>query len=178
MLFSDSDIKHPVRKAGLDLVEPGAGRHRRRNRHNPVIGLGRRRQPLRKHRSVAWRVANRFLLRAGDHIEFRHGMIFFRGRTGKRMALALFGDNMNQNRSTRMPVPDVLQNRQKMRHVMTVDRPDMKKPKLAENRIATDQVTRRLAGASRRTLNLGRKPACHLSHQIADRMERLRGDET
>ena len=178
MLLGDPDIEHPVGKPRPDLVEPGAGRHRCRDRDNPVIRLRRGHQPLRKHRRVAWRVADRFLLRAGNDVEFRNSVIFFGGRAGKGMALALFGHHMNQHRPTRVPVANVFQHRQKMRHVMAVNRPDMKKAKLAEHRIATDQITCRLAGAPRRAFDLGRKAACHLAHQITDRVERLRCDQT
>ena len=54
----------------------------------------------------------------------------------------------------------------------------MQKAELAEDRIATDQVTSSLAGAPRCALDLGREPAGHLAHQVTDRMERLRGDQT
>ena len=177
MLFGDPDIEHPVGKSCLHLVEAGSGRHRRGDGDNPVIGFGGRHQTLREDRGVARRVAGGLLLRSGDDVEFRHRMVFLGRRTRKRMPLALLRHHMDQNRAARVAVANVLQHRQQMRHVMAVNRADVKKTKLAEHRIAADQVARRFTGAPRRALDLGREPACHLAHQVADRMEGFGGNQ-
>ena len=157
MLLGDADIKDPVGKALLHLVETGARGHGSGNRNNLVILFGSRHQPLGKDRGIAWRITGRFLLGTGDHIEFGHRMVFFGGRAGKGMALALFRDNMDQNGATCMAVPDVFQHRQKMRHVMPVNRANMQKAQLAEDRIAANQIARGLAGTARGTLYFGRE---------------------
>ena len=178
MLFGDADIKHPVRETRLHLVDASAGRHRRSDGNDPVVGLGLGDQAVGEDRSIARGVAGRLVLRSGNHIEFRNSVVFLCRRSGKGMALALFGDDMDEHRTARMAVTDVLQHRQQMRHVMAVDRTDMEESQLAEDRIAADQVAGSLAGAPRRALDLGREPAGHLAHQVTDRMERLGGDQT
>ena len=178
MLFGDADIKNAPRKPCLHLVEAGSRWHCRSDRHDLVVRFGSCHQPIGKHRGVARGVASSLVLRSGDDIEFRDSVIFFGRRPGKGMSLAFLGDHMDQNRPTRMAVADVFQNRKKMRHVMAVDRANVKKAKLAEHRIAADQVTSSLTRASRGALDLGREPTGNLAHQVTDRMKRLRGDET
>ena len=91
--------------------------------------------------------------------------------------MTFFSDNMNQYRPMRARITKIFQNRQQMRHIMSVNWSNMGKAKLAENRICAHQVTRRIFGTPRPPFNFCRKMAGYFAHQIADRMIRLRSDE-
>ena len=73
--------------------------------------------------------------RAGDNIEFGNSMVFFCRWSSKRMPMTFFSDNMNQYRPMRARITKIFQNRQQMRHIMSVNWSNMGKAKLAENRI-------------------------------------------
>ena len=177
MLFGNANIENPTWKTGLDLVKTGTRWHRRRNRHNLWINFSSSDQAIGKNRCIAWQIATRFLLRAGDNIELGNSMIFFCRWSRKRMPMSFFSNNMNQYRPMRSRVPKIFQNRQQMRHIMPVNWSDMGKAKLAENRICTHQVARGIFGSPRRPFDFCRKMTGNFAHQITDRMIRLRGNK-
>ena len=80
MLLGDADVEGPVGKDRLDLVQPGARRHRRGDGDDLLVARHFRLQRLGEHRGVGRRAAARALvLLARDDVELDHAMIFVGG---------------------------------------------------------------------------------------------------
>ena len=129
-------------------------------------------QALGEHLGVGRRVGLRLGLRAGDDVELDDAVIFVGGCFGRRIALALLGDDMDQDRPV-VGVAHVLQDRQQMVEIVAVDRADIVEAELLEQRAAGDQAAgiflERAARASRR--NFGRR----LGELLADLAQRAIG---
>ena len=122
MLLGDADIEAAFREALGELVEAGARRHRRGDRDDLAVGLGLGDQRLGEHRLVGRRVGDRLALLAGDDVELDHAVILVGARLGRRIALALLGHDMDQDRLVEAAVAGVLQHRQQMVEVVKIGR--------------------------------------------------------
>ena len=145
MLLGDAHVEAPPRKPLGEEVEPGAVRHRRRHRDDPLVALRLADQRLREDLGVGWRVRRLLLLRARHHVELRHPVVLVARRLRRGVALALPGQRMDQHRpvAARLHRP---QDRHQLLHVVPVDRPDIGEAQLLEQRAADrhalDQVAR------------------------------------
>ncbi len=92
-------------------------------------------EALAEHVLVGRRVRLGLGLGAGGDVEFDHRVIFVGGRFRRAVALALLGHDMNQDRAG-LHVADVLQHRQQMVEIVTVDRADIIEAELLEQRAA------------------------------------------
>ena len=91
-----------VGKAFGEQVEAGAGRHGGGDGDDLVVALAPRRSGCRRrpwYRRARWRLA--LGLRAGDDVELGDAVIFVGGGLGRRVALALLGHDMDQDRAAR-----------------------------------------------------------------------------
>ena len=111
MLFGNANIKNSRRKTFLNLVQTSSRRHRSGDGNNAVILLCSVDQRLGKDRGVAGNICCGLLLCAGDHVKFRHGMVFFGRWAGKGMPPALFSDDMYQHRPGYIAITQIFQNR-------------------------------------------------------------------
>ena len=112
MLLGDADVEGPRRKPGLHVVDAGAVRHGGGDGDDPRIGLGLAHQRLAEDRGIARRARLRFRLRTGRHVELGDAMILVGGLLRRRVALALDGHAVDQDRPGR-PRPGSAQHRQR-----------------------------------------------------------------
>ena len=73
-------------------------------------------------------------------------MVLVVGCLGGRVALALLGDDMHQNRPARH-IADVFEHRQQVVEIVTVDRPDVIKAELLEQSAAGEKAAPVFLGA-------------------------------
>ena len=135
MLFGDADVETALRKAFREQVQPGAIGHRGGDGDDLVVMLGLFDQALRKHFGVAWRIGRRLFLLTRDDVEFCAGVAPVRRFLSGVIALALLRQGMDQDRAVGA-VFDGAKNRQKLIHVVAIDRTDIGKAKLFKQRAA------------------------------------------
>ena len=82
-----------------EQIKSGARRHRGGDGDDLVVLAGFRNQALREHLRVRGRCGLGFRLHARRHIEGDHAMILVGGSLGRRIALALLGHHVDQDRS-------------------------------------------------------------------------------
>ena len=124
MLFGDAHIERARRVSLPKQIKPGASRHGGCHGDDAIIVRGFFHEAFGEHARIGWRICFGFGLRARHHIEHVHAVIFIGGSLGGRIALALFGDDVNQHR-TGLLVAHVFQHGQKMIEVMAVDGADV-----------------------------------------------------
>jgi len=88
VLLGDTHIVATVRKSLCEQIEPGSGRHGRRDRDDAFVLLRLGDQSFGENFGVAGRLRGRLALLAREHVEFDDAMIFVRRRFGRRIALA------------------------------------------------------------------------------------------
>ena len=98
VLLGDADIEGALRERLLEQVEAGAGRHGGGDGDDLVVLLRFLDQALGEHLGVGRRVRLGLGLRAGDDVELDDAVILVGGALGRRVALALLGDDMDQDR--------------------------------------------------------------------------------
>ena len=152
MLLGDADIEAALGEALGELVEAGARGHGRGDGDDLLVGLGLGDQRLGEHRLVGRRIGHRLGLLAGDDVELHHAVVLVGAVLGRRIALALLGDDMDQDRLVEPAVARVLQHRQQMVEIVPVDRTDIVEAELVEQRAAGHEAARELLGAPRRHL--------------------------
>ena len=92
-------------------------------------------------------------------------MIFVGGLFRRRVALALLGDDVDQERSG-VGVAHIVEHRQQMVDVVAVDRPDIEEAELIEQRAAGDEAARIFLDRHRALLEHARRqPLRHLRMQ-------------
>ena len=133
-----------------ELVEAGPGRHRSRDRHDLRIDLGLGDQCLGEHRLVGRRIGDRLGLLAGHDVELHDAVVLVGAGLGGRIALALLGHDMDQDRLGETAVARVAQYRQEMVDVVPVDRPHIVEAHLVEQRATSHEAAREFLGAARR----------------------------
>ena len=148
VLLGDAHVEGALRELPGEQVEPGAGRHRRGDRHDLVVLARRLDQALAEHLGVGRRVGLGCHLRAGDHVEPVDAVVLVVGGLGRRIALALPGDDVHQDRPV-LGVAHVLQHREQHVEIVAVDRADVVEAELLEQRAAGPVGARVLLGPRR-----------------------------
>ena len=135
VLLGDADIEGAIRKHLLENVETRAGRHGGVDGNDALVLPGLFDQAFGEHFGVGRRVGLAFRLRAGHHVERHHAVILV-GRAFRRaVTLALLGHDVDEDRSV-FRIAHVLEHRQQVIEIVTVDRPDVIKAELLEQRAA------------------------------------------
>ena len=176
MLFGDANVERPVGIGAAEEIEPGARRHRRGDRDDFFVARGFRDQRVGEHPGIGRRVGLGLGLGAGDHVKGVHAVIFVVGRFGGRVALSLLGDHMDQHRAIGH-VADIFQNRQQVVEVVAVDRPDIEKAQLLEQRAAGPEAAAVFFGQARLVVPELGQPPRELLGRRADRTVGLAGDQ-
>ena len=143
MLLGDADIEGALGKRLGENIDAGARRHCRGNADDLVVFLGFLDEALTEHVLIGGSVRFCFCLRAGRHVEFDDGVILVGGGFRRRIAFALLGDDMDQDRAG-LHVADVLEHGQQVVEVMAVDRADIVETKFFEQRAAADHEAARI----------------------------------
>ena len=141
VLLGNADVEAALGELLLEQIEPGARRHRRGDGHDLVVLARLLDQALAEHLGVLRRAALRLGLRAGRHVELDHAVILVGRGLRRRVALALLRHHVHQDRSD-LGVAHVAQHGQQMVEIVPVDRPDIIKAELLEQRAAGDVVAR------------------------------------
>ncbi len=131
VLLGYADVEGTVGKALPEDVEPGAIRHRGRDRNDALVLLRLRDEAVGKHARIGRRIGLGLHLRPGDDIELADAMVLVQGRLGGRVALALLGHHVDENRPL-LGVPHVLQDRKQVIEVVAVDGTDVIETQLLE----------------------------------------------
>ncbi len=146
VLLGDADIEGALGELLLELVEPGAGRHRRGDGDDPVVLARFFDQRVAEHLGVLRRAAFGLRLRAGRDVELDHAVVLVGGSLGRGVAFALLRHDVNEDRPD-LGVAHVAQHRQQVIEIVAVDRPDVIEAELLEQRAASDVTARVLDGA-------------------------------
>src|SRR5262249_52680493 len=163
----DADIEAAVWKALGKKIEPGAGRHCRRDSDDLVVVLGLGDQPLREYLGIARWTWRPFFLLAGQDIELRNTVIFVVRSLRWSVAFALVGHHVHENRTV-VGVAYVLQHWDQVIEIVSVDRPDIVEAKLLEQCAAHPEATGIFFRAPRRHLQHLRKALYQPLHHISD----------
>ena len=168
MLLGNPDIEHAGRECRAEQVKPRARGHGCRNTDDPVICARFGDQGVGEHAGVARRIGGRLVLLTGDDVEFGDAVILVFRLFGRRIALALFGDGMNENRAV-MVVADLGEQIDQKFDIMTVDRADMIPAQFLEHRAARNIASRMFHGAGDRIIEtlaeIGRQLLAGLAHR-------------
>ena len=146
VLFCNTHVETPAGKTFGKEVEPRAIRHRRRHRADLVIGGGQLDEVLSKYLGIGRRIRRCLGLFTGHHVELGGRMALVAGLFRRAITLALAGQCMDQDRPPRTCF-DHPQDRQKLVHVMPVNRADIGKPKFLEKRAAHRHALEHFLGA-------------------------------
>src|SRR5690606_12734982 len=146
MLLGDADVEGTVRKRLAEQVEAGARGHGSGDGDNLIVLARLLYQGFGEDLGVARCVGRRLGLRTGNHVEPGYAVILVGGRLRRRIALALLRDDVNENRTFAV-VAHVPQDRNKVRKVVPVDRPDVVEAQFLEQRAARNISARMFYGA-------------------------------
>ena len=174
MLLGDADIEEAIRIFLGELLQPGAGRHRRGDRHDPRVGIGGCQQALGEDRGVGRRSRRRLGLLAGDDVELRYRVELVARRLGGRIATTLLGNHVQQHRALLVRLAQVAQDRQQVVHVVAVDRADIVEAELLEQRAAGQDAAGELVGPLGGALDRLRQAPGDPSREVAQVEERAR----
>ena len=167
MLFGNADIETAIRIYVDKFVQPGSRRHGCRDGDNLLIVCSLLDQSVGKNLGIAGRIWSRLGLGSGNNIEFRHTVIFIAGRLGRCIALALLGNDMNENRALAV-VTHIAQHRQQMIKIVPVYWPYVVEPQFfkqcAARDIATCMFHRAGDGPVDCLAQIGRQLLAHLPH--------------
>ena len=147
VLLGNADVEGAAGKFLGEEIEARAGRHRRRDRHHLLVLLRLTDKSLGEHLGVAGRrPGSALFLLPREHIELRDAVIFVRRLLRRLVALALLGHHMHENGAV-LHVVHVLQHRDQMIEIVTVDRADIVKAEFLEERAAHPEAARIFLGA-------------------------------
>ncbi len=133
--------------ASCELVEPGAGRHRRGDRARPACRcFASASRASREDVVCSGRARRRLGLRAGDHVELLDAMIFVRRRLGRGIALALLVADVDRASAPRPQSRTFSSTGIELVEIMPVDRPDIIETQLLEEGAAHRHAARELVG--------------------------------
>ncbi len=124
-----------------EAIEAGAVGHGRGDGDDLVVLLRLGDKSLGEYARVARCLRLADVLRACDDVELADAVVLVVGRLGGCVALALLGDDVDEDRSLAR-VAHVLQDGQQVIEVVTVDRPYVVKPELLEPGAALPQMPR------------------------------------
>ncbi len=132
MLLGDADVEGAAGEFSLELVEPGARRHCRGDRHHLVVAPSLGGERSRENGGVGWRAAaGALVLLTRDNVELDHAMIFVGRRFSRSIALALLRHDMDQHWPF-FRIADILEHLDQGLDIMTVDRADVIEAKFLE----------------------------------------------
>ncbi|CDN43885.1 hypothetical protein BN871_DS_00300 [Paenibacillus sp. P22] len=137
MLLRNADVDHPAGEARRELHQPGSCRHRRSDRHDALVALGQLDERIAEHLGIHRR-SDRLEHLAGFDLVRRSPVPFERIVLGRRIAFALDGNDMHENRS--LHVARLLQHIQQLAHVVAVDRTEIMESELLEQDAAHQQI--------------------------------------
>ena len=146
VLFGDAHVEAAAGVAFGEKVEAGAIGHGSGHGADLVILGGLGQQAIGENAGVARRVGGGFLLLARHHIELGRGMAAVARGLSRAIALALLRLDVDQDRPGRALMHGA-QHRQQLVHVMPVDRPEVGKPEVLEERAAHGHAFEHILGA-------------------------------
>ena len=152
VLFGDADIEKALRIGLGEKVEAGSRGHGGGDRNDPRVLGGFLDQRVAENLGESGRLGGRLVLRAGGDVEFDHAVILVGRRLGRGIALALFGDDMQQDRPAFIAQP--FKHVDQQPDVVTVDRAGVAKPHLLEQNSVTPLTGAPAAGKGRGKLGL------------------------
>jgi hypothetical protein len=139
VLLGDADVETTIGKFLGEEIKPGSRRHRGRDGHDLVVLLGFADEGLCIDLGIGGGCRLRLCLSTGCHIELDDAVIFVGRFFGRLVALALFGDDVNEKRPV-LGVPYVYKHRQEMVDVVAIDGPDIEESELVEQGAAGDEA--------------------------------------
>ena len=157
-------------------VDAGARRHRRGDGDDLVVLLRLLHQAFAEHLGVGRRVRLGLDLLAGRDVELHDAVIFVVGGFRRRVALALLGHDVDEDRPF-FGVAHVLQNRQQVIEIVAVDRPDIEEAELLEQRAAGDEAARIFLHGAGALLEEFRQALGELMDDVAQRAVGASRDE-
>ena len=167
MLFGYADVKCAVRMCLREFVHAGAAGHGSGNGHNPWVSIGQFRQRFAKDILIGrWTATGAFILLAGNDIEFDHAMIFVRRRLGRGIAMAFFGNHMDQYRSFGI-VADIFQNGDQLIQIMPVNWTHIIKTQFFKQGSAHRHAARKFFGTFSGAVNAARQFGGQLAGEFA-----------
>ena len=125
MLLGNAHVKGTLWETIRKDINARARWHGGGNRRNFFVLLGQLDQRFAVHLGVAWRIRGWFGLLASDDVKLGNAMIFVRRTFGWAIALAFLRHRMDQDRAIHIRIAHVFKHRQKMIHIVTINRPDI-----------------------------------------------------
>ena len=177
MLLCNADIEGARRVRLGEFVNAGTARHRGSDGDDPVIGFGQLGERFTKNILVGGRAATGALvLLAGDDVELDHAMIFVRCRLSRGIAMALFGDDVDQARPL-CRIADIFEDGDEVIEIVAVNRADIVKAQFLEQRAAHRHAARKFIGLARCDMERFGQFARNALGDFAQRKEGPRGNQ-
>ncbi len=167
MLLGNADIEGAVGEFLAEQIEPGARGHCGCDGDDLGVLLGLLDEAFGEHLGVGGGGRLGLGLGAGGDVEGHHAVILVGRGLGGRIALALLGDDMDQDRPG-LGVAHVLQHRHQMIEIVPVDRPHIVEAQLLEHGAAGDERAGVLLDLHRALLKEFRQPVRELLAYLAE----------
>ena len=148
MLLGNADVERAMRERLLEDIDAGARRHRRGHRDDAIVLARFLDEAFAEHLGVGRRIGLRLGLLAGGDVELDDAVILVGRLLGGLVALALLRHDVDQDRPF-LGVAHVLEHRQEVIEVVTVDWADVIEAELFEHRAAGQEAAREFLGAQR-----------------------------
>ena len=145
VLLGDADVEEALRVRGGEGRETGPVGHRGGDRDQALLAGGLAQQRLAEDRGVRWRRRSRDQ-RAGGRVERADPVVAGRVALGRRVALALLGDHVHEDRLPEL-LADVAEGLDEVLQVVAGDRADVPESELLEEQARNDQRLDRLLDA-------------------------------
>ena len=139
VLFGDTDVEATIGEFFGEKIKPGSRRHRGGDSDDLIVLPRFLDEGFCIDLGVGGCGGFRLCLRARRHVELDDAVILVGRFFGGLVALALFRDDMDEERSV-LGVAHVLEHRQEMIDVVAVDRPDVEESEFVEQRAAGDEA--------------------------------------
>ena len=149
VLLGDADIENAGGENLGEFVEPGARGHGGGDGDDAGVVVGFLDQAFGKDRGIGRGVGDGLGLGAGDDVELGDAVIFVGGVFGRAIALALLGDDMDQD-GTIGGVAHIVENGQQVIEIVAVNGADIIKAQLFEQRAAGEEGAGKFLGAAGR----------------------------
>ena len=174
VLLGNPHVKHPLGEAAREQIQPGSIRHGGGNGDDFAVGFRLPDQCLGENSGVRRRIGGRFFLLPGHHIKLGAGVALVGCKLGRSVPFALFGDHMDQGRASGAGFHGA-QYRQKLVHVVAVNRADVGKPQLLKQGAADRHAFQHFLGATGALLQRFRQKADHAFGSLLDFLKRRTG---
>ncbi len=149
MLLGNAGVEDAAGKEFGELVEPGARGHGGGDGDDARIVLGFLDQRGGEDGGVGGGVGGRLGLGAGDDVELGDAVILVGRVLGRGIALALLGDDMDEDRAL-FGVADIFEDGQEVVEIVPVDGAHIVEAELLEERAAGEEGAREFLGAAGR----------------------------